>query len=347
MNKKLLFVTAALSFIFGQTTAQAQLVVYEGFEYVVGDDLTNANTGTGFGGAWTTAEPSGTGNPHSIGEGLSFSSLSVAGGSVERDERFGRSTAARTISAAAQTALTADGSTVYFSVLADPTINVEATGGQFSNTYGTLVFGNAPTTDASNGNQAGEGTLNAGDAVGVGFYGGPTGFEDGGIQGVSFTAGVINQPDGLPDENGVSNSVVTGDVVSLIVGEIVWGADGAADDTITLYNITDPTAPLPAPFSTQTLVVDQTTFNIISISDGQTSAFDEIRFGMTLADVLPTSSTFVLGDASLNGVVDFDDIAPFITILANGTFLAQADIDGSTVVDFDDIAGFIEILAAP
>ena len=56
---------------------------------------------------------------------------------------------------------------------------------------------------------------------------------------------------------------------------------------------------------------------------------------------------FVLGDASLNGVVDFDDIAPFITILANDTFLAQADIDGSTVVDFDDIAGFIQILAGP
>ncbi|MDB2686560.1 hypothetical protein N9Y42_05065 [Mariniblastus sp.] len=58
-------------------------------------------------------------------------------------------------------------------------------------------------------------------------------------------------------------------------------------------------------------------------------------------------SSFVLGDASLNGVVDFDDIAPFITILAEGTFLAQADIDGSLEVDFDDIAGFIQILAGP
>ena len=53
----------------------------------------------------------------------------------------------------------------------------------------------------------------------------------------------------------------------------------------------------------------------------------------------------LLGDCNLNMVVDFDDIAPFITILANDGFLEQADINGDDVVDFDDIAGFITILA--
>ena len=79
----------------------------------------------------------------------------------------------------------------------------------------------------------------------------------------------------------------------------------------------------------------------ITSADGGRGAIS--GFQIRVASDLP----FILGDASLNGVVDFDDIAPFITLLANGTFLAQADIDGSTVVDFDDIAGFIEILAAP
>ena len=77
---------------------------------------------------------------------------------------------------------------------------------------------------------------------------------------------------------------------------------------------------------------------------------DEAQQASALAtafDFNTDATPFVLGDASLNGVVDFDDISPFITLLANGTFLAQADIDGSTVVDFDDIAGFIQILAGP
>ena len=55
----------------------------------------------------------------------------------------------------------------------------------------------------------------------------------------------------------------------------------------------------------------------------------------------------ILGDSNVDGMVDFDDIAPFIGFLANGNFQFQSDIDGNQVVDFDDIAGFIAILAGP
>ncbi|MDB2685608.1 lamin tail domain-containing protein [Mariniblastus sp.] len=58
-------------------------------------------------------------------------------------------------------------------------------------------------------------------------------------------------------------------------------------------------------------------------------------------------SPFILGDANLNGVVDFDDISPFITLLANGLYLSQADTNQDGVLDFDDISSFITILAAP
>ena len=55
----------------------------------------------------------------------------------------------------------------------------------------------------------------------------------------------------------------------------------------------------------------------------------------------------LLGDVSLDGRVDFLDIAPFISALSQGTFQCEADIDQSGTVDFLDISGFIAILSGP
>ena len=54
----------------------------------------------------------------------------------------------------------------------------------------------------------------------------------------------------------------------------------------------------------------------------------------------------LLGDTDHNRVVNFADIAPFIQSLTSGTYLREADIDGSGEVTFLDIAPFIAILAA-
>ena len=59
------------------------------------------------------------------------------------------------------------------------------------------------------------------------------------------------------------------------------------------------------------------------------------------------SDDCMLGDVDMSGEVDFDDIAPFIILLANSGFQCEADVDESGVVDFDDIAPFIAILAGP
>ncbi len=56
------------------------------------------------------------------------------------------------------------------------------------------------------------------------------------------------------------------------------------------------------------------------------------------------AASVIKGDVDTDGDVDFDDIAPFIVVLQNGTFQAEADTDCSTVVDFGDIASFIAIL---
>ena len=56
-------------------------------------------------------------------------------------------------------------------------------------------------------------------------------------------------------------------------------------------------------------------------------------------------SGVVLGDVNQDGVVDFLDIGPFISLLQTGTFLAEGDIDGSGAVDFLDIGPFIGLLS--
>ena len=70
------------------------------------------------------------------------------------------------------------------------------------------------------------------------------------------------------------------------------------------------------------------------------------QFGLSNIEVVEATSTPVLrGDANCDTVVDFDDIAPFISFLSGGGFKAEADVDGSGEVDFDDIAPFIAILS--
>ena len=53
----------------------------------------------------------------------------------------------------------------------------------------------------------------------------------------------------------------------------------------------------------------------------------------------------ILGDVNLDGVVDFFDISPFISLLASQTFQAEADIDLNDAVDFFDIQPFIGLLS--
>ena len=58
-----------------------------------------------------------------------------------------------------------------------------------------------------------------------------------------------------------------------------------------------------------------------------------------------TAVQTVLGDCNLDGVVDFLDIGPFISILSDRGFLAEADVDEDGDVDFLDIIPFAEILS--
>lgn len=57
------------------------------------------------------------------------------------------------------------------------------------------------------------------------------------------------------------------------------------------------------------------------------------------------SKTTILGDCNLDGVVDFFDITPFISILSTGGAQAEADCNQDNAVNFLDITPFIGILS--
>lgn len=57
------------------------------------------------------------------------------------------------------------------------------------------------------------------------------------------------------------------------------------------------------------------------------------------------STAPLLGDVNLDGVVDLLDVGPFVALLTNGEFLAEADINGDGLVDLLDVGPFVDLLS--
>ncbi len=57
-------------------------------------------------------------------------------------------------------------------------------------------------------------------------------------------------------------------------------------------------------------------------------------------------ANLLLGDASCDGVVDFQDIPAFIAVMVSGTYSMKCDINRDGLVDSSDIGPFIQILMA-
>lgn len=242
-------------------------VVYEGFNYPAGDVDGSQAGGTGFAAAgWTTTGF--TQNPYDVrSDGLTFPGLPMLGGSVRRPAAPDEAEMHREISPAAQTALTADNSTVWFSVL---TRDDEYSEG---NANAALVLG----TDAFDGPGNKPVTMTSGNALGLAIDG----------QSGGFDLHAIAIENGSTSLSADSMLIPIGeDTTYLIAGKLDWAPDGS-DDTLTLYNIIDPTSDtLPAPFATITADLDQSAFDTIAIGDRQITPFDEIRFATTFADAM-------------------------------------------------------------
>ena len=75
------------------------------------------------------------------------------------------------------------------------------------------------------------------------------------------------------------------------------------------------------------------------------------QIGLRFAAAIGLNPDFVvpevpLGDVNQDGVLNFLDIAPFIKLLSEGGFSAEADINSDGVVSFLDIAPFIVLLSS-
>ena len=62
-----------------------------------------------------------------------------------------------------------------------------------------------------------------------------------------------------------------------------------------------------------------------------------------VANIVP-APTCLLGDASGNGIVDFNDIPPFVDALLMGIFSCEVDCNEDGLIDFNDIPSFVDIL---
>ncbi|MGJ8655224.1 MAG: PEP-CTERM sorting domain-containing protein [Akkermansiaceae bacterium] len=258
-------------------------IVYEGFDFT--GDIVGGGSGNGWDGDWLGDDDNAAGTP-AVGAGLTYTGLTTTGGSYSRPARNGVAQSSRVLSTTSQTALTMNGTTVYFSVLMDSN---NGGNGFATNSNGALVFGDtAFTLDNPGTTPPTIGT--GGNALGVTFEG-PDGIYD------NVNAHAITYVNGTRTLSGTNDNI--GDDTVMIVGRIDWAANGS-DDTLSLYNVTDTTAALGTAFATMTADLDQSTFNMIAIGQGQTEVFDEIRFDTTLAGVgispIPEpSSTALLG----------------------------------------------------
>lgn len=87
-----------------------------------------------------------------------------------------------------------------------------------------------------------------------------------------------------------------------------------------------------------------TAANLVDVADSGLTSTDGSPALQELDGIVP-SMTALKGDVNLDGGVTFFDIQPFIDVLANQGFQAEADCNCDGMVNFFDIQPFIDILA--
>ena len=262
-------------------------IIYEPF--ADSDATLNGNTtGTGLSGNWTA------GDRVRVASGsIDYGTLPTSGNRVswlEDTDKGGWDNASATQTALGSKHLLDDGATVWFSFLARWTDTLDD---RFALALTTDAFGYDLKLNNS-GSGIGFGVSNSNKPAAYTFDG--------------------STRDGNPAASTASRSGSSG--TEFWVGKIVWGADGASNDTLEIYQAgTDLVLPASA-VSTKTAVLDQSAFDTIAFTqrhrggDGGDFSFggvDEIRFGATYNDVIgagaiPEPSTFLIWALGLLGL---------------------------------------------
>ena len=248
--------------------------VYEPFDYAAGAINGTQSGGIGMSGSWSTSVTN-SGTLYSmISGGLSFTDLTTSGSvKAKRNTAPGGAEMNRAISAASQTALTVDGTTIWFSIL----INTQ----RFSagNENGTFVFGSAGLD--SNDVDRVLPSITGGEGFGVHVNGNNAGGNPFYIHAYSIDGGASSKSVSFLDTGTTSGTY-------LIAGKISWVANGG-NDSLWVFNITDPSASEPAEgdaVATITADLDQSVFDTLAIANRQVSNVDEIRLAPTYYEVM-------------------------------------------------------------
>lgn len=270
-NKLFVCSLSAISFVLA---GNAQLVVYEPFNQTTGSSIGGTSGGTGLG-SWQV----GGGTATTENQSLNYGELANEGNQLRMLTSGGTDAFVTTTSALADNGLLDNGSSMWFSFA------YTKLDGNFSNEKAGFAFG----TDRIDGAFDGSNMTNGGSGFGVRAL----------LQGLRAAAW---SGGGQPAEEGSNHSYFSsyGETV-FVVGELVWGADLASDDTLNLYNPpVNDLATLGSAVSSVSLGnIDQTAFDTISMTvrnaDGD-QIYDELRFGATYDDVspVPEPSAFAL-----------------------------------------------------
>lgn len=268
LKNPILLTTLAIGFL--SAPVNASPVIEESFAYDEGVALNGSDGGLGFDGAWANSFR----NPTVASPNLEWGELLTTGLSSRGGTWSG---AVRPLGdELADAGLLNDGATLWFSVILDLE-GQNVANADLSISLGSSSFDSSGFGDREN--------LASGEGIGITH-------SRARIQGVYWKDEDANTIAERVENN--SNTIINGDTANgnlsraLIVGRIDWGADDAAEETLTLYApgedlaLGDPTMEawaVPA--------LDQSTFNQLALQFKDTPRFDEIRFGATSDDVLP------------------------------------------------------------
>lgn len=147
-----------------------------------------------------------------------------------------------------------------------------------------------------------------------------------------------------------------GDVIVLrdsAGGGIIISAPELSDGAFVVFDLGEPfeTDALPADPGAELVGTGQGSVTVLSEPTGEIVLFTEQDAGfdvdgppvaLTLTVSVPPA--IVLGDVNVDGVTDFFDVSPFITVLSDAAFQEEADCNQDGSVNFFDIPTFIELL---
>jgi len=337
--------TAALCLAGG--SAQAQLLLYEPFDYTADEPLTGQGTDSnGMTGTWTAGVTQADGTAYVLDAAsgqfwdgtLPDSSLPITGGFAGGNE----------------TIVPNNVDHFWGERPMDPSVTETFVDG--TTTWMSAVFSRAanpnhrkPMIGIGAGALAGGGTR-AQRADGQAIGGGSNYNDGSGVIRASYWDDETEPADGVFERHN-SGGLAKKVPQEIFVAKIEWGA---VTDTVTVYNfaIDDTLTEEEFDLATKQTItsvnnLDQSAFDMLSFA-GSRFFIDEIRIGQTFDDVVtgtsvgPGPDPDIPGDANSSGFVDDDDLAVLLSNweqdVGTITTWALGDFTGDTDVDDDDLA---------